>query len=85
MDILPENFDKYPKSGFAVPLDYWFRNELKEELTNLLNEEVIKNQGIFDYEYIHTIIEEHLSGRKNRKSELWTLYVFEKWYQHVME
>lgn len=85
VDILPENFDKYPKSGFAVPLDYWFRNELKEELTNLLNEEVIKNQGIFDYEYIHTIIEEHLSGRKNRKSELWTLYVFEKWYQHVME
>ena len=74
VDILPENFDKYPKSGFAVPLDYWFRNELKEELTNLLNEEVIKNQGIFDYEYIHTIIEEHLSGRKNRKSELWTLY-----------
>lgn len=85
VDILPKNFDKYPKSGFAVPLDYWFRNELKEELTNLLNEEVIKNQGIFDYEYIHTIIEEHLSGRKNRKSELWTLYVFEKWYQHVME
>lgn len=85
VDILPENFDKYPKSGFAVPLDYWFRNELKDELIDLLNEEDIRNQGIFDYEYIQTIIEEHLSGKKNRKSELWTLYVFQKWYQQVME
>lgn len=84
-DILPENFDKYPKSGFAVPIDYWFRNELKEEMLELLNPEMIQKQGIFDYDYIKTVIDEHLSGKKNRKSEIWTLFVFQRWYQEMME
>lgn len=84
-DILPENFDKYPKSGFAVPIDHWFRNELKEEMLELLNSEMIQKQGIFDYDYIKTVIDEHLSGKKNRKSEIWTLFVFQRWYQEMME
>lgn len=84
-DILPEDFDKYPKSGFAVPLDYWFRNELKDEMMNLLNAEELDKQGIFNYEYIKNIIDEHLSGRKNRKSEIWTLFVFQRWYREMME
>lgn len=84
-DILPEDFDKYPKSGFAVPLDYWFRNELKDEMMNLLNAEELDKQGIFNYEYIKNIIDEHLSGRKDRKSEIWTLFVFQRWYREMME
>ena len=78
-------FDKYPKFGFAVPLDYWFRNELKDEMMNLLNAEELDKQGIFNYEYIKNIIDEHLSGRKNRKSEIWTLFVFQRWYREMME
>ena len=70
---------------FSVPLDYWFRNELKDEMMNLLNAEELDKQGIFNYEYINNIIDEHLSGRKNRKSEIWTLFVFQRWYREMME
>ena len=52
---------------------------------NLLNAEELDKQGIFNYEYIKNIIDEHLSGRKNRKSEIWTLFVFQRWYREMME
>ncbi len=83
VDLLPEGYDKLPKKGFGVPLDHWFRNEMKEELTDLLSAERIKKQGIFDAKYVENIVAEHMSGKMNRKGELWSLYVFEKWMDNV--
>lgn len=83
-DILPSGFTKLPKSGFAVPLDYWFRNELKEELNTVFSKDVVESQGIFNYSYISEILEEHFTQKKNRKSEIWTLYVFQKWFSRNM-
>ncbi|MGN0495223.1 MAG: asparagine synthase (glutamine-hydrolyzing) [Lachnospiraceae bacterium] len=79
-DLLPKGFVNMPKSGFEIPLDYWFRNQMQSEIEELLNEETICEQGIFDESYVRQILEEHYSGRKNRKSEIWTLFVFQKWY-----
>ncbi len=79
-DILPEGFSRQPKSGFAVPLDDWFRNQLRPEIENLLNEKAISDQGIFDIDYIKQVLDEHFSGKVNRKSEIWALFVFQKWY-----
>lgn len=81
----PKGFDKLPKSGFGVPIDYWFRHELKSELENVLSKDVIDKQGIFNYNYIQLIIKEHFSKMKNRKSELWALFVFQKWYFRNIE
>lgn len=83
-DKLPPEFDKYPKSGFGVPVDYWFRNQLKEELKDLLGREKIEQQRIFRYDYVEKIMKEHISGKRNRKSELWALYVFQRWYEQTM-
>lgn len=83
-DILPEDFAKLPKSGFAVPLDYWFRTELKTELLEMFSREKLEKQGIFEYSYVNEILEEHFLGKKNRKNEIWTLYVFQKWYDNVL-
>lgn len=83
-ELLPEHFDKLPKSGFDVPVADWFRNELKEELLTLLNRETIDRQGIFNHGYIEKILEEHFSKAKNRGRELWALYVFQKWYNGHM-
>lgn len=79
-DILPKETLEFSKRGFGVPVDHWFRNELKEELSTLLSEEVIMKQGIFNYEYIAQLLEEHISGKENHKGMLWNLFVFQKWY-----
>lgn len=79
-DILPKETLEFSKRGFGVPVDHWFRNELKDELMSLLNEELIKKQGIFNYDYINDLLNNHISGKENHKGMLWNLFVFQKWY-----
>ncbi len=80
-DLLPNGYDKLPKSGFGVPIDHWFRNEMKNELLDLLSPDRLKAQGIFNPKTVTNIVNEHMTGHVNRKSELWCLYVFERWLE----
>lgn len=79
-DILPRNFCNMKKSGFEIPLDYWFRNQMKDMLEQLFEKNTIEKQGIFNYSYIQQILQEHYEQKKNRKNEIWTLYIFQMWY-----
>ena len=78
--LLPEKLEKKRKTGFDIPLDSWFRNELKSLIEELLNKDEIIHQGIFNENYITQILEEHNTGKVNRMYEIWTLIVFQKWY-----
>lgn len=80
-DLFPEGYEKLPKSGFSVPVDEWFRNEMREELLDITNETRIRQQGLFEYDYVCSVIKEHMAGRVNRKNEIWSMYVFQKWYE----
>jgi hypothetical protein len=44
------------------------------------DKDFIEEQGIFSYEEIHKIIENHFSHQENRYSELWAFFVFQNWY-----
>lgn len=78
--LLPSETIGFRKKGFGVPVDYWFQNELKEELTQLLAKDFIEEQGLFKFNYVNQLLNEHLSGKENHKGKLWNLYVFQKWY-----
>lgn len=82
-DILPEETLKFKKSGFGVPVDYWFRNELKGELQQLLGKDLIEKQGLFNYDYVKMIFDDHINGKENYKFQLWNLFVFQKWYTKI--
>lgn len=82
-DLIPEKLLRASKKGFAVPIGNWFRKELRHDLPNELNENEIKRTGIFNYEYIEEIINQHLSFKHDRSSELWTLLVLQKWLKRV--
>lgn len=82
--ILPENFDKLPKSGFGVPLDDWFRNDLKSLMQRYLNREKIEKEGIFNWDFVEYVIRNHQSEKINYKFQIWTLLVFEKWIEEIL-
>lgn len=84
-DILPRETLEFSKRGFGVPVDHWFRNELKDELLSLLNKDLIEEQGIFNYECIEKLLEEHITGKENHKGMLWNLFVFQKWYKNNLK
>ncbi len=82
-DVLPKEILNFKKSGFGVPVDYWLKNELREEMLRLLSKEAIEKQGLFNYDYINKIVEDHLNNKENHKSLLWNLFVFQKWYTEI--
>ena len=84
-DVLPSETINFRKKGFGVPVDLWFRNELKIEIESLLSQELIERQGIFNYKIVKTLLDEHLSGKENHKGKLWNLFVFQKWYLNKIE
>lgn len=79
-DELPAQTTKFSKCGFGVPIDYWFRNELREEMAALIGKDLIESQGLYNYEYVWSLFEKHLSGEENNAFQLWNIYVFQKWY-----
>lgn len=82
-DLLPSETLNFTKRGFCVPVDHWFRKELKDELLKVCSKDFIEKQGLFNYDYIKSIIDAHVSGKENHKNMLWNLYVFQKWYMSV--
>ena len=80
-DLLPREIVHRPKKGFGVPLAGWLRNELREQLQDELSATRLDQQGIFDSREVNRLVEEHLSGRRNNRKELWTLLVFQLWHR----
>ncbi len=84
-DLIPKDLLNASKIGFAVPIAKWLRNELSSDLISELDQDRIREQGLFNYDYIQMLLDEHLKYKRNRYSELWTLYVFQKWYKKYFE
>ncbi|MBC8462646.1 MAG: asparagine synthase (glutamine-hydrolyzing) [Deltaproteobacteria bacterium] len=76
---VPSNMFKRPKMGFGVPIDKWFRNELKDLLLDYLSPERLKKEGIFDQYLVEEKIKEHLLGEVNHQYRLWSLLMWEMW------
>ena len=76
---LPVHLIERPKMGFAVPIDRWFRNELKELLLDYLSPGRLKKEGSFDHILVEKRLKEHLSGQINHHYRLWALLMWEMW------
>jgi len=71
--------------GFGVPIEDWFRCELKEMLLDYLSSERLKREGLFDETLVEKRIGEHLSGQVNHQYRLWALLMWEMWRERWLE
>ena len=76
---LPAHLIERPKMGFGVPIDRWFREELKDLLLDYLSPERLKKEGLFDHILVEKKLKEHLSGQINHHYRLWALLMWEMW------
>ena len=58
-DLLPPAIKTRSKMGFGVPISRWFRDELKNELEEVLLDPVCLNRGLFRPEAIEKLVAEH--------------------------
>ena len=73
------------KKGFGIHIAKWFRNELRDLLLDTLSERRIRQQGIFDYQALARLINEHLRGVKDNRKQLWTVFMFQLWFEKYMK
>jgi asparagine synthase (glutamine-hydrolysing) len=83
---LPKDLYNRPKQGFEVPLLKWFRNELQSLINNdLLQDEFVQQQGIFDVEGIRALKEKLFSANpEDVHARIWGLLVFQYWWKKYM-
>jgi asparagine synthase (glutamine-hydrolysing) len=84
-DLLPPAIASRPKMGFGVPIDRWFRGELKDELRSVLLDPVSLDRGLFRPEEIATLIDDHVQGRRDHAYRLWALLMLELWFRHHID
>lgn len=79
-DLIPSELLTASKKGFDPPIAEWFRGPLESDLRSVLNKEDINKTGLLNYNYILQLINEHKTCIIDRSSVLWSVYVFQKWY-----
>lgn len=79
--ILPEPILTRGKMGFGVPIDDWFRSELKEFTKELLLSNKSLNRGYFNKNSIKKILDEHFEYKANNGSKIWSLLNLELWHR----
>ena len=84
-DLLPPAIRHRPKMGFGVPIDRWFRHELKSELRAVLLDPVSLSRGLFRPEAVAALIDEHVQGVRDHAYRLWALLMLELWFRHHMD
>jgi asparagine synthase (glutamine-hydrolysing) len=84
-DLLPPSIATRPKMGFGVPIDRWFRGELKDELRAVLLDPVALGRGWFRPEEVTRLIDEHADSRRDHAYKLWALLMLELWARRWLD
>ena len=85
--MLPKKISNRKKHGFDVPIDYWFKNVLADKLKELLR---TNNHKLYKQKYVLNLLEKIKKTGRNYKmnfilaQKLWSILMFEMWYERFM-
>jgi len=79
-DCFPEGFLDKSKAGFGVPVGDWLREGLKNELQSYIEPKFLESQGIFNPQEITSLVNNHISRKKDSTFNVWAFFCFQKWY-----
>jgi asparagine synthase (glutamine-hydrolysing) len=78
---LPASVVDRKKAGFNVPVAGWLRRELREFTLDTLSAGDVAATGMIDPGAARAVVDDHLSGRRDRSHEIWCLLVLVMWSQ----
>ena len=83
--LIPAEIIDRPKKGFSVPLDHWFKHELRELAGDLLLDDRAGARGYFRTATIERLLSEHVSGVRLWNEQLWNLLMLELWHRTFID
>jgi asparagine synthase (glutamine-hydrolysing) len=81
---LPNGLAYRKKQGFSVPVNDWFRRELREMAYDILLSQRSRNRGYFRVDRVQELLDAHQIER-NHGQQIWTLLMLELWHQQFID
>ena len=72
------------KGGLRVPVAQWLRGELREYLLEHLQGQGSLTRSYYEPKALDRVIDDHLAGRRNHETALWTLLNLEIWHRNLL-
>lgn len=82
---LPPQLLNKPKQGFGIPLAEWLRGDLREKMWDTLNQQSIKERGMFNVAFAKKMMEQHETGAVDNSEQLWVVLMAETWAQRFID
>ena len=73
------------KQMFTVPVGDWFKTRLADLCDDLLKSEKTIARGIFNYDYVSQLLDNHRADRQNNTREIRAIMAVEIWFREVMD
>jgi len=84
-EILPKEILQRRKMGFGVPLDIWFRRDLREMAYDTLLDKRCIERGYFRRESIQELLDDHISSQMDNSYRIWSLLFLELWHRMFID
>jgi asparagine synthase (glutamine-hydrolysing) len=83
--VLPRAILTRRKAAFGLPIRSWFKNELREMLTDMLSEDRIRRRGLLKPAAVTRMIRDNETGARDYTLPLWALLTLELWHQAFLD
>jgi len=78
---LPDSVIYRRKTGFGSPIHAWLRGRLRPLVDHYLGESYLREQGIFNSEFVAGILRAEWNNRVYYSNHIWELLTFQLWHQ----
>ena len=81
---IPNRIINRKKTGFNVPNAIWIQRGLKEFVMDNLNKSEIEKIGIFDSNFVSTMLNDHFNKKQDHSHRIWGLLSFVLWQKKFL-
>ncbi len=79
--LVPRGVVDRKKKGFGMPVARWLRGPWRHLLDRYLGAGAAGRSGWLDQRVVDGLIDDHTSGRRDRRKQLWTLLILRRWQE----
>ncbi len=76
---VPSGLINRPKMGFAVPVEFWMRDSLRDWAESLLDERKMNDDGFLNARLVRSWWKAFLGGQYQWHPQLWAILMFQAW------
>jgi asparagine synthase (glutamine-hydrolysing) len=76
---VPRELVDRPKQGFAIPLERWLRQDMRDLVHDYLSDERVHSAGMFDPGVVRRLVRDFYDGNGRSAEQVWFLLAFELW------